>query len=87
MPVTGLSNTALSRFNKLLKAGVSYRSALAIADRPGEGYVMNVIGSRTTPLASAGAARPDVAGPVYWMCAVGITPSNALSGDLIWNAS
>lgn len=27
--------------------------------------------------------RPDVIGPVYWMCAPDVTPSNAIYGDLI----
>jgi hypothetical protein len=46
-----------------------------------------VIGTVATPISNASTARPVTPGPVYWLCANGVTPSNALAADLIWNAS
>lgn len=34
---------------------------------------------------TAGTARPANADQVYWICNVGITPTNAVEGDLIYN--
>lgn len=45
-----------------------------------------IVGSTASPVSSAGTARPSGALVVYWMCANGITPTNAQNGDLIWNA-
>lgn len=45
---------------------------------------MAVVGSTTTPITSATTARPD-APAVYWICATGVTPTNAVNGDLIYN--
>lgn len=48
---------------------------------------MRYIGTSAAPITNASTARPSGTGPVYWICAAGVTPTNALSGDLIWNAS
>lgn len=48
---------------------------------------MTYVGTAAAPVTSASQARPVTTGPVYWMCAAGITPTNAAAGDLIWNAS
>lgn len=48
---------------------------------------MTVIGSSSVPISDAGTARPTTSGAVYWICAAGVTPSHAATGDLIFNAS
>lgn len=35
--------------------------------------------------ATAGAARTAGAGVQYWICNAGITPTNAITGDMIYN--
>jgi hypothetical protein len=47
---------------------------------------MRVVGTGSDPITDGATARPDTDGPVYWMCADGVTPANAAPGDLIWNA-
>jgi hypothetical protein len=37
--------------------------------------------------ATAGTARPANADVVYWICNAGVTPTNAVEGDLIYNRS
>lgn len=67
-----------NRIKTLLKRGVEYRAASALAD------AMIVVGSVDAPISSASTPRP--AGTcAYWICAVGVTPTNAVSGDLIFN--
>jgi hypothetical protein len=48
--------------------------------------VTTYVGSVASPITNASTARPSVAGPVQWMCANGITPTNAIAGDLIWDS-
>ena len=48
---------------------------------------MRYVGSSSTPITNPATARPSGAGPVYWLCGVGVTPANAQTGDIIWNAS
>lgn len=48
--------------------------------------IMVVAGSSATPISSNSAARPATSGPVYWICAFGVTPTNAVTGDIIFNA-
>lgn len=48
---------------------------------------MTYVGSRTSLVTSASIVRPNVIGPVYWMCANGVTPTNAVLGDIVFNAS
>lgn len=49
MTTRNLSSTALARFTKLLKSGVGYRTALALADRVTDddlaGAVSNAVGT------------------------------------------
>lgn len=44
------------------------------------------VGTSAAPVTNAALARPSVAGPVYWICAIGVTPANAADADIIWNA-
>lgn len=48
-------------------------------------YVM-VVGTEAAPITDVATARPTAV-VVYWLCVHGVTPSNAVTGDLIWNAS
>lgn len=48
---------------------------------------MRYVGTSTLPITNASTSRPSGSGPVYWMCAAGVTPTNAITGDLIWNAA
>lgn len=45
------------------------------------------VGSSASPITNPATPRPTGAGIVYWLCAKGVTPTNALSGDLIWNSA
>lgn len=47
---------------------------------------MVTIGTPASPVTNPSTARPAPAGVVYWFCAADVTPSNAVNGDLIWNA-
>jgi hypothetical protein len=44
------------------------------------------IGSAANPITDPNHSRPDDVGVGYWMMASGVTPVNAVDGDLIWNA-
>lgn len=52
----------------------------------GSATYVTYVGTQAAPVTTAGTARPSVSGPVYWLCAAGVTPSNAIDGDLIYNA-
>lgn len=45
-----------------------------------------VVGTPASPITNAATARPSGAVVVYWLCANGVTPTNASGADLIWNA-
>lgn len=49
------------------------------------GGALSVVGTSDNPITDADTARPD-ATVVYWICANGVTPSNALAVDLIFTA-
>lgn len=52
-----------------------------------DGVYMQYVGTYATPISSAGQARPTTSGPVYWIMALGVTPTNAAGGDLIYTKS
>lgn len=41
-------------------------------------------GTSSSPITDASTVRPSAIGPVYWLCAEGVTPLNAIDGDFIW---
>jgi hypothetical protein len=45
------------------------------------------VGTSSVPITNAATTRPETTGIVYWLCAHGVTPTNAAAGDLIWNAA
>lgn len=51
----------------------------------GAGFLAYV-GRGDEPIGDTGFARPSTDGPVYWIMANGVTPSNAEAGDIIFNA-
>lgn len=65
-------------------------SSLTIPGSPpaaaGSGASLTYVGTSASPVSDAGQARPSTDGPVYWLCANGVTPTNALDGDIIFNA-
>lgn len=63
-------------------------TAVAAPTAPsGSGTSVLYVGTNAAPVTTAGTARPSTAGPVYWVCANGVTPSNAISGDIVFNKS
>lgn len=58
----------------------------AYADLSGKPVPLVVIGSPSSPLTDANTARTAGAVVAYWCMAAGVTPVNAINGDLIWNA-
>lgn len=50
------------------------------------GAVMVTVGTTASPITDPSTARPSGAAAVYWICASGVTPTNAQTGDLIFNA-
>lgn len=53
---------------------------------PGIATSLSVVGTPGAPITDASTARPSGAVAVYWVCANGVTPTHAQSGDLIFNA-
>lgn len=51
------------------------------------GSYLQYIGTSASPVTDDATARPTTDGPVYWICANGVTPTNAIDGDIIFNAS
>lgn len=49
--------------------------------------LITTIGTSTVPVTSAATARPSTTGVVYWLCAKGVTPTNAAAGDIVWNSA
>ena len=48
---------------------------------------VSAVGTAAAPVTDPATARPATDAPVYWLCANSVTPTNAVAGDLIWNAS
>lgn len=62
--------------------------AADLADAPAlRAAFVTVIGSPTTPLTDPATPRPEGIIVGLWMMAAGVTPANAVAGDLIWNAA
>lgn len=66
------------RITSLLKRGVEYRAARALAD------TVVVVGSSDAPVTSASTDRPEAL-VAYWVCSAGVTPTKAKPSDMIFN--
>lgn len=48
--------------------------------------VIVIVGNPSSPITDAATARPTGAMVCYWVCALGVTPTNAVTADIIWNS-